>query len=136
MSKINSFTIWSFTMYHLVERAVAPAFLFMTHCWRLLPIAPSGFKLFVMLVCCFVTSYPRRSRPLTLSQINQRYTKRRHATKVTHRHGVISPVFRLANVLYLLTSRPFVWGGGKSNYLISCWLHGSYRVKSIHHLLR
>ena len=25
MSKINSFTIWSFTMYHLVERAVAPA---------------------------------------------------------------------------------------------------------------
>ena len=26
MSKINSFTIWSFTMYHLVERAVAPAF--------------------------------------------------------------------------------------------------------------
>ena len=28
MSKINSFTIWSFTMYHLVERAVAPAFLY------------------------------------------------------------------------------------------------------------
>ena len=23
MSKINSFTIWSFTMYHLVERAVS-----------------------------------------------------------------------------------------------------------------
>lgn len=71
----------------------------------------------MLILLFFVTSYHRPPRPLTLSQINQKYTKRRHATKVTHRHGVISPAFRLANVLYLLTFHPFVWGGVKLDML-------------------
>lgn len=37
--------------------------------------------------------------------------------------------YDVANVLFLLTSRPFAWGGGKSNYLISCLLHGKRSIK-------